>query len=202
MSVRLSPVIEGAKPVTITFPHRFDTASVWHTILKGAFALNAVLVIGIALKLFTGDWLAALGVVVLEAIVFGFTRLFLRFQSGSRGTLYADRVEIDPNALFGIPLPGPSGEYARERFSAVRVEFMSGSINVDAPSGGPHELVWLAGRDGTPDVLVARTDEGERDRPSGQNWARCSSYLSKRRTRRESSRCENVSALVQRTSER
>ena len=160
MSVRLSPVIEGAKPVTITFPHRFDTASVWHTILKGAFALNAVLVIGIALKLFTGDWLAALGVVVIETIVFGFTRLFLRFQSGSRGTLYADRVEIDPNALFGIPLPGPRGEYARERFSAVRVEFMSGSINVDAPSGGPHELVWLAGRDGTPDVLVARTDEG------------------------------------------
>src|SRR5215831_17049989 len=109
MSVRLSPVIEGAKPLTITGPHRFDTASVWHAILKGTFALNAVLAIGIALKLFMGDWLTALGVVVMEAIVFGFTRLFLRFQSGSRGTLYADRVEIDPNTLFGIPLPGPKG---------------------------------------------------------------------------------------------
>jgi hypothetical protein len=160
MSVRLSPAIESATPETIALPYRFDTATVWHTILKGAFALNAVLVIGIAFKLFTGDWLPALGVVVMEAIVFGFTRLFLRFQSGSRGTLYRDRVEIQPNALFGIPLPGPRGVYARERFAAVRVELMMGSINVDGPSGGPHELLWLAGRDGTPDVLVARTDQG------------------------------------------
>jgi hypothetical protein len=144
--------------VTITLPYRFDTTSVWHTILKGAFALNGVLVFGIALKLMTGERLTALGLVVTEAVVFGFTRLFVRFQTGSIGTLYRDRVVIEPNALLGIALPGPRGEYARDRFAAVRIEFMTGPINVDTPPTGPHELVWLAGRDETPDILLARTD--------------------------------------------
>jgi hypothetical protein len=142
----------------MTLPYRFDTTSVWHTILKGAFALNALLVFGIALKLFTGDWPTALGLVVVEAMVLGITRLFLRFQSGSIGTVYRDRVEVEPNALLGVPLHGPSGTYARERFSAVRVEFMIGPVDPDAQSRGPHELIWLAGKDGTPDVLIARTD--------------------------------------------
>jgi hypothetical protein len=72
----------------MTLPYRFDTTSVWHTILKGAFALNALLVFGIALKLFTGDWPTALGLVGVEAMVLGVTRLFVRFQSGSIGTVY------------------------------------------------------------------------------------------------------------------
>src|SRR5262249_52306630 len=109
---------------TITLPYRFDTTSIWHTILKGAFALNGVLLFAIVVKLLTGDWRTVLGLVVFEAVTFGFTRLFVRYQDGSLGTLYRDRVEVDPNALFGIPLPGPSGVYALERFSAVRVEFM------------------------------------------------------------------------------
>lgn len=144
--------------MAIILPYRFDTTSVWHTILKGAFALNGVLLFGMVLKLFTGDVATAVGLVVFEAVVFGFTRLFVRFQTGSTGTLYRDRVEIEPNALLGITLPGPRGVYARERFSAVRVEFVTGPVNVDGQSGGPHELVWLAGRDETPDVLIARTD--------------------------------------------
>ena len=146
--------------MTIALPYRFDTSSIWHTILKGAFVLNAVLLLGLVLKLLLGDWPTALGLVVMEAVVLGFTRLFIRFQSGSIGTLYRDRVEVEANALLGIPLPGPRGTYLRERFSAVRVEFMMGPINVDGPSGGPHELVWLVGQVGTPDVLITRTREG------------------------------------------
>ena len=150
----------GSKgPWTIALPYRFDTTSVWHTILKGAFALNGVLLFGIALKLFTGDWPAALALVLAEAIVFGFTRVFVRFQSGSLGTLYRDRVEVESNTILGIQLPGPSGVYARERFQGVRVEFMMGTVNADVQSAGPHELVWLVGRNGTPDVLLARLEE-------------------------------------------
>ncbi len=145
--------------MAITLPYRFDTSSVWHTILKGAFALNAVLLLGVLVKLLTGDWLTALGLLVVEAVVFGFTRVFVRFQDGSVGTLYRDRVEVEPNALLGIPLPGPRGTYDRDRFSAIRVEFLMGQIIVDGQSGGPHELVWLAGHPSTPDVLLARTDE-------------------------------------------
>src|SRR5262245_32491908 len=118
----------------MTLPYRFDTTSIWHTILKGAFALNGVVVFGGGLKLVIGDWPTALGLVVVEAMVFGFTRLFLRFQSGSRGTVYRDRVEVESNALLGMSLPGPGGVLARERFCAVRVEFLMGAINVDGPS--------------------------------------------------------------------
>ena len=145
--------------MSITLPYRFDTTSVWHTVLKGAFALNAVLLVGIAFKLLMGDWPAALALLVAEATAFLFTRLFVRFQSGSLGTLYRDRIEVDRNTLLGIQLPGPSGVYARERFSAVRVEFVMGAVEVGAQSAGPHELVWLVGRDGTPDVLLARVAE-------------------------------------------
>lgn len=145
-------------PAPIELPYRFDTVSVWHTILKGAFALNAVLLFGLLLRLVTGPWPTVLGLLVAEAMVFGFTRLFIRYQDGSVGTLYRDHLEVEPNALYGIPLPGPKGTYAIDRFSAVRVEFVTGTIIVDAPSPGPHELVWLAGRPGTPDVLLARTD--------------------------------------------
>ena len=42
-------------------PYQFDTSSVWHTILKGAAALNAVMVIGIVIKLVTGEWATAAG---------------------------------------------------------------------------------------------------------------------------------------------
>jgi hypothetical protein len=87
--------------VKIALSHHFDTTRAWQIIMKWAFALNAVLLFGIALKLFTGDWPTAIGIAVSEALVFGFTRLFLHYQSGSFGTLYRDRVEVEPNALLG-----------------------------------------------------------------------------------------------------
>lgn len=37
----------------------------------------------------------------------GFTRIFVRYQEGSVGTLESDRIEIEPNVPLGIPLPGP-----------------------------------------------------------------------------------------------
>ena len=146
--------------MTIQLPYRFDTSSVWHTILKGAFALNALMVCGVILKLYIGDWATALGLLVAEAIVLGFTRLLIRFQGGSVGTLYRDRVDVEANALLGIPLPGPRGSYSLDRFSSVRIEFRMGPIIVDSQSGGPYELVWLVGQSGTPDVLLARTQNG------------------------------------------
>src|SRR5262245_66462563 len=74
----------------------------------------------------------------------------------------ADRVGRD--ALVRSPrhraeyalLPGPKGTYTPDRFSAVRVELRSGRPDVE--STGPHELVWLVGKPGTPDVLLAWTD--------------------------------------------
>ena len=146
--------------MTVTLPYRFDTSSVWRTILKGAFGFNALIVLCIIYALLISrQWGTAFGLTLIELVVFFFTRLFFRFQTGSVGTLSADRVEIEPNVLFGIALPGPKGTYALDRFSSVRVEFRPGPIQPGV-QGGPNELVWLMGKSGTPDIVLALTDDG------------------------------------------
>jgi hypothetical protein len=150
-----------APTAPLTLPYRFDTSSVWHTILKGAFGLNVVLICGLVFSVFARPWPHILGLAVIELAVFAFTRVFVRHQEGSMGTLTADAVDVEPNTVLGITLPGPRGTYTLDRFLAVRVEFRSAPITLDAAtSGGPHEIVWLVGRPGTPDVAVARTDDG------------------------------------------
>jgi len=147
--------------VAITLPYRFDTSSVWRTILKGAFGLNALIVFCILYTLMISrQWTTALGLTLMELVVFVFTRLFIRFQTGSVGTLSSDRVVIEPNALLGIALPGPKGTYTLDRFSALRVEFRSGPARPDVQGGGPNELVWLVGKPGTPDIVLALTEDG------------------------------------------
>ena len=143
----------------IALPYRFDTSDVWHTILKGAFGLNVLLLLSLVFAIFARPWPVTLGIGVMELTVLGFTRIFVRNQQGSTGTLTTDRVEVEPNTLLGIALPGPRGTYTLDRFSAVRVEFRSGPITVDTPSAGPYEIVWLAGKPGTPDVALARTSD-------------------------------------------
>ena len=48
-------------PLPTALPWTFDTTGVWHTILAGAFALNAVLVLGVLVKIVTQQWLTAVG---------------------------------------------------------------------------------------------------------------------------------------------
>jgi hypothetical protein len=113
--------------LSITLPYRFDTSSVWRSILKGAFGLNALLVFSVFYAALVQQQIAkALGVTIIEGVAFVFTRIFVRFQTGSVGTLSSDEVVIEPNALFGVTLPGPHGTYALDRFRAVRVEFRPG----------------------------------------------------------------------------
>jgi hypothetical protein len=146
--------------MALTLPYQFDTSNTWRTILKGAFALNAVLGFGILYTLIVRREVGtSLGLALCELIVLGFTRLFIRYQEGSAGTLTSDRVVIAPNVLLGIPLPGPRGTYPMDRFSAVRVEFRSGAVSTSPNAGGPHEVVWLVGRPGTPDIALALTQD-------------------------------------------
>jgi len=146
--------------VAITLPYRFDTSSVWRTIIKGAFGLNALLGFCILFALLVQrQWKTALGLLLMEMIVLGFTQMFIRFQEGSVGTLSSDGVVIEPNVLLGIPLPGPKGTYQLDRFSAVRVEFRSGPARPEV-QGGPNEVIWLVGKPGTPDIVLALTYDG------------------------------------------
>src|SRR5690349_16276586 len=93
----------------IALPYRFDTRSVWHTILKGALGLNALLLLSLLVALVARPWSVVLGLLVLELTVLWFTRIFVNNQEGSSGILTADRVDVEPNTLFGITLPGPRG---------------------------------------------------------------------------------------------
>jgi hypothetical protein len=142
----------------ITLPYRFDTSNVWHTILKGAFGLNALLVLGILFSLLVSrEWTTVLGLALVEVLVLSLTRVLVKAQEGSVGTLSSDRVVIEPNLLFGLTLPGPRGTYTLDRFAAVRVE-LHGPGQPDVQSG-PHEVVWLVGKPGTPDVALVRTHD-------------------------------------------
>jgi hypothetical protein len=153
----------------ITLPYRFDTSSVWHTIIKGALGLNALLIASFALAALTRQWPAALGLLVCEFIVLAVTRLVWRLQEGSVGTLWSDRVEIESNVLFGLPLPGPQGRYALDRFATIRVEFRPGPTQAGV-QGGPNEVVWLMGKADTPGIALARTSNGA-GRAVGQQFA-------------------------------
>src|SRR5262249_46399223 len=110
----------------ITLPYHFDTSSVWHTIIKVALGLNALLIVSFIFSAFARPWPVALGLAVSELIVFAVTKLVWRLQEGSVGTLWSDRVEVESNMLFGLPLPGPKGSYASDRFASIRVEFRPG----------------------------------------------------------------------------
>jgi hypothetical protein len=145
--------------MTVALPYRFDTANVWHTILKGVIGVNALMVVAALGAAASGNWRSVLGGVLVEIVVLGFSRIFFRYQQGSTGTLFADHVEVNANELLGFQLPGPKGTYALDRFSAIRVKFFPGPVSTEPNAGGPHEDVWLVGRPGTPDVLLATTQE-------------------------------------------
>ena len=55
----------------------------------------------------------------------------------------------------------------------MRVEMMSGSPDPDV-RGGPHERIYLVGKDGTPDILIARTNRNDDDYgiSAGQQFGR------------------------------
>ena len=143
----------------ITMPYRFDTSAVWRTILTGAFGFNVLLIICVAFCAIARPWPTTAGLAGIELFVLVFTRLLIKHQEGSVGTLSPDRVDVEANVLFGVPLPGPNGSYPLNQFAAVRVEFRSGPIQPGV-QGGPNEVIWLVGKNGTPDVAIARTDDG------------------------------------------
>ena len=143
--------------MAITLPYEFDTTGVWRMILKGTFGLTLLITLSLLYTLASRQWTAAAPLALSSAMLFFFSRLFVRFQTGSAGTLSADRIVIQPNRLLWFSLPGPVGTYALNRFAAVRVEFRMGPVQPGV-QGGPNEVVWLVGRTGTPDIALARTN--------------------------------------------
>ena len=70
----------SASSAEIVLPYRFDTTSIWHTILKGALALNALLLFALVFSSFARPWPVVVGLSIIELTVLGFTRVFLKCQ--------------------------------------------------------------------------------------------------------------------------
>jgi hypothetical protein len=140
----------------VSLPYHFDTSSVGKLILQGVLGLLLIVVSGLLyIVLVRRDALGAvlLGVVAMITLVLG--RIFLNNLESSQGTITGDAVEVHPGNLHGVRLHGPAGRFPLGNFAAVRVER---APPLAWSPGGPYERVILAGKPGTPDILIARSD--------------------------------------------
>jgi hypothetical protein len=137
-------------------PYHFDTTPVVNLTFRGILGLLLLVVApGILYSVFASHQpAAAFQLLLVGALLVWFGQRFLRSLEATRGTITAEAVEVQPGMLYGVRLAGPRGRYPVRQFTAVRVERMGPPL--DGP-GGTHERVRLVGRDGTPDILVART---------------------------------------------
>jgi hypothetical protein len=142
----------------IVLPYRFDTSPVVKLILRGVLGLLMLVIApGIVYSLLVShDRTAALLLLVTGTIVMYFGRIFIKNLEATSGTITADQVIVEPGTLYGTQLRGPRGRFPLQQFSAIRVQRIPPSGDIQQ---GPHERVILAGKGDTPDILVARTSD-------------------------------------------
>jgi len=144
--------------MAVTLPYDFNTAESYQRVVRGAVGVGLVVVAGVVYSaLISHDYVVVLQLGVIGAMAGGMVCVIGARVRGSAGTLTADGVIIErAPAVFGLRFPGPSGRFSLDRFSAVRVEEASGPVlpNVNI---GPHSRIYLVGKTGVPDVLIART---------------------------------------------
>jgi hypothetical protein len=143
----------------VALPYQFDTSPVVKVILRGVVGLLLLVVVpGVLYSLiFSRNILAAVQLLLFGGAVIYFGRLILKNLEGSHGAISADAVVVSPAMLCGIALSGPAGRFPINQFKAVRVQFISAPLDVQV-QGREHERVYLLGKDGTPNILVARTE--------------------------------------------
>ena len=143
--------------MAIAFPYEFDTSGVVKVILRGVLGLLVVVLAGILYSLLISRSIAAaVQLLLVAAVAMYIGGLFLRNLTGSLDTITADDVVVQPGRLYGIQLAGPAGRFPISRFQAVRVERITNPTGMQI---GPHERVSLIGKRGTPEILIARTDD-------------------------------------------
>jgi len=142
--------------MTIALPYAFDTLKPWRGVMKGVLWLELLAAAGIGYSLKFGTLAAAiqLGLCFALLLVFGFVAL--RRAEGSVGAIGHKDVVVEQPVLYGLRFAGPSGTFPLDRFAAVRLEQVSGPLG----AAGSHSRVYLAGREGTPRVLIARVFRG------------------------------------------
>src|SRR5215208_549739 len=131
--------------MAMMLPYEFDSSGVVKLIMRGVLGLLLVVIAGILYSLLAHSTPAAIQLLLSAAVIAYFARLFLRNLTGSRGTITADAVVVEPDQVFGVRLRGPVGRFPISQFDAVRVERIRTPSIVDGMivQGGPHERVSL-----------------------------------------------------------
>ena len=143
----------------ISLPYAFDTLKSWRVVMKGVLGLALLAAAGFAYSLRFGTLAAAIQLGLCFALLLVFGVAVLKRAEGSVGTIDHKDVVVERPVLWGLRFAGPSGIFPLDRFAAVRVEQVPGPFD-PAVSVGSRARVYLAGREGTPRVLVARVFRG------------------------------------------
>jgi hypothetical protein len=156
--------VKTAASVRVGLPYRFDTSYIGTLVFKAAACLEAVLLLGLLVKLLTGELWDAVGIVILLMVVGGFALVIFRKAGGSVGTITASEIAVEPITLYGVSTISPRGRFPITRFKSIRLEWRP---RVPSPgeqmSPGMNERVYLSGTEGTPDIEIVRlTDESGR----------------------------------------
>jgi hypothetical protein len=139
-------------------PFDFDTSETPTLIVGGAGALLLVAIVGLLYSLLvSGSVGAAAAMLIVAALTIYFGRLFVANLEGVAGRISNGEVTVQRARVLGLPLAGQDGRFPVKQFKAVRVERLPPPADAQ---GGPHERVRLIGREGTPDILIARTQRG------------------------------------------
>lgn len=144
--------------MAFTLPYSFDTTTVFRGVMKGAAWLEVVVVVGIGKSLLVSrDVMAAAGLVLIGLVAGWFAVVIFRHSEGSIGTITHDAVIVErAPAVLGARFPGPAGRFALSQFAALRAEEAFGPIGTGyAPRA--HARVYLVGKSGVPDILIARS---------------------------------------------
>jgi hypothetical protein len=147
--------------VAITLPYDFDTSATVKLIMRGFVGLLAVVLVGILYSLLVSrSQAAALQLTLSAAVLIYFGHLFRKHLIGVQGTISIDSVSVQPGKVCGVRLAGPLGKFPVGRFAAIRVERVTNPLSMPLETQiGPHERVSLIGKEGTPDILIARTSD-------------------------------------------
>ena len=139
-----------------SLPFRFDTAGVVTSIVRGIGVLFCVLAVGVLYLTFVRRNIASAGgLLLVSGGVLLLAKVVLGNLEGTRGVITRDGVVLQRGSVFGIRTAGPTGTFPLGRFKQVRVDRVLPSA--DTPSHG-HERVVLVGKEGTPEILLARSD--------------------------------------------
>jgi hypothetical protein len=140
--------------MALTLPYAFDTTKSGKLILKGTMFIQALMSIELPYFFIFEPYklinFGLVSVVLLSLGVFIFKRI-----GGAFGTITDREITVGPSVLWGIRSTSPEGRFPLTQFRCIRVAIIAAGRN------GPHERVCLVGRDGTPDIEFARTQQKE-----------------------------------------